>query len=300
MAEAKLIVTKGELQGKEFYLTGVATIGRSEDNQIVLKEDIVSRQHVRIEIKDNIFFIYDLKSHNGIKVNDVAVTESRLKDGDLIQIGSTIFQFKLIQPDATMMLEAAPLKKIPLKTLAWIGGGFFLAVLLITVFQRSSGRIREETPRREVLLKVDQDKERLKRIKKMGEFASLEDLLKEAQKRLALGEQLYEEREITQGNLYRSVEYFKDVAAMTENIKPQPPTYLKAKENLKIAELELDRKFGDLRFMVEKYNRLKEWVRAMQAAETIMSMFPNPLDARYKYAKGHYVRLKRFIPTRRY
>ncbi len=305
MAEARLVVTKGELQGKEFPFKDGISIGRSENNDIVLKDDIVSRQHARIEFRNNAYIICDLGSHNGIQVNDARITEGGLKDTDLIQIGSTVFQFRIAQADATIIMEGATcvskgevidwVKKLPLKAWLLAGCGVALVVLLISVSHKPSGPIREQPVEGEIISRAGKEKERLKIVKKISEFASLEDLLKEAEKRFTAGEQLYKEREITQGNLYRAVEYFKDVVAITEHLTSQPSVCAKAKESLKIAEVELDKQFRGLRFMLEKSLRLKEWAGAMHAAESIMSMFPNPVDERYKYARKHYVRLKKII-----
>jgi hypothetical protein len=169
-----------------------------------------------------------------------------------------------------------------------------LAVLLISLSGRPSrppgGQLSEGD-----MSRAGKEKERLKIVKKISEFASLEDLLKEAEKKLAAGDQLYKEREITPGNLYRAAEYFQDVVVITEHLTSQPSVCAKAKENLKTAEAELDRQFRGLRFMVEKSLRLREWAEAMHDAESIMSMFPNPVDERYKYARKHYVRLKKII-----
>ena len=141
MAEARLFVTKGGLQGKEFSFQDTISIGRSENNDIVLKDDIVSRQHARIEFRNNAYVIYDLGSHNGIQVNNTRITEGALKDADLIQVGSTVFQFRIAQPDATIMMEGGPavsggevidwVKKLPLKAWLLAGCGVVLAVLLV-------------------------------------------------------------------------------------------------------------------------------------------------------------------------
>jgi len=56
-----------------------------------LDEDIVSREHARIEIHLNHIHIYDLESMNGIFVNNQRVGEAELAIGDKIRIGSKIF-----------------------------------------------------------------------------------------------------------------------------------------------------------------------------------------------------------------
>jgi two-component system, cell cycle response regulator len=71
------------------------TIGRGLDNDIVLPSDSVSRQHLRIERRDNALYAVDLASTNGSYVNDSLspVKEHRLMRGDLIKVGDNILKY---------------------------------------------------------------------------------------------------------------------------------------------------------------------------------------------------------------
>lgn len=64
------------------------TIGRSSDNDIVLRDFSVSRRHAAIQIGGNGFQIRDLESTNGVKVNDTFVTLGDLALGDRVTIGN--------------------------------------------------------------------------------------------------------------------------------------------------------------------------------------------------------------------
>jgi diguanylate cyclase (GGDEF)-like protein len=72
----------------------VTTIGRGRDNDIVLPSDCVSRRHVRLEHRPEGLFLLDLESTNGTYVNDDtrAQGEHRLKRGDQLKVGDTIFK----------------------------------------------------------------------------------------------------------------------------------------------------------------------------------------------------------------
>ena len=48
---------------------GPFPLGRSVDNRIVVNDTAVSRQHARLTVKDDAFWIEDLGSKNGTKVN---------------------------------------------------------------------------------------------------------------------------------------------------------------------------------------------------------------------------------------
>ncbi len=66
------------------------TMGRSSDNDAVLRDFSVSRHHARIEKDGEVFKIVDLESTNGVKVNDTFVTSAPLAPGDQIAIGNFV------------------------------------------------------------------------------------------------------------------------------------------------------------------------------------------------------------------
>jgi two-component system, cell cycle response regulator len=80
--------------GKRYVLTtGPLLIGRGTENDVVLDNDIVSRQHCRFDRKSDKWFVSDDGSTNGTYVNDVPVKEQSLRQGDQIKVGDTIFKF---------------------------------------------------------------------------------------------------------------------------------------------------------------------------------------------------------------
>lgn len=81
-----------DYKGKSVLLAVRISIGRDASNSIVLDDNLVSRKHAAIhKIKDD-FFITDLGSKNGTRVNDKPVepnTYVKLGAGDKIIIGRT-------------------------------------------------------------------------------------------------------------------------------------------------------------------------------------------------------------------
>ena len=64
-------------------------IGRGKENDIVLQDHTVSRSHAKILRSSKGFFIIDLGSFNGTKVNGKSVQKAALQDNDRIRIGNT-------------------------------------------------------------------------------------------------------------------------------------------------------------------------------------------------------------------
>ncbi len=68
------------------------TLGRSSDNDLVLRDFSVSRHHARVEERDGTFRVVDLDSTNGVKVNDTFVTAGAMAPGDQVTVGSFLLQ----------------------------------------------------------------------------------------------------------------------------------------------------------------------------------------------------------------
>src|SRR5262245_59434059 len=113
-----LKVSKGAGAGAEFpFDAAEARLGRTADNDIVVKDSGASRSHARVYQKGSRYFVEDLKSANGTKVNNAVITGSKeIKNGDTISIGEVVFTFSfadetLLEPpseeiNATMLRPA--------------------------------------------------------------------------------------------------------------------------------------------------------------------------------------------------
>ena len=102
----RLVVVDGPLRGQTFYLDEpVVSIGRLESNDICLEDPFVSRNHCVIRTEGDECLIEDLNSANGTYLNGERVTAGSLKDGCLIEIGTSRFLFKYENPEETITLE---------------------------------------------------------------------------------------------------------------------------------------------------------------------------------------------------
>jgi hypothetical protein len=90
--------------GKTFELGGTTSIGRGDDNDITIPDKAISRRHAEIYFDADHFFIRDLGSKYGTKVDgrDVASGREPLTDGSQIQLGpQTVLKFHVsTQPKA--------------------------------------------------------------------------------------------------------------------------------------------------------------------------------------------------------
>jgi two-component system, cell cycle response regulator len=92
--DASLVVVYGVELGRRVPLNQTKfIIGRSSTCDLQIDQDGVSRKHAEIAYSRGRYYVYDLRSTNGVRLNDQRVTEQPLSDGDRIQIGRTIFTF---------------------------------------------------------------------------------------------------------------------------------------------------------------------------------------------------------------
>src|SRR5262245_20552843 len=77
-------------------LGALTTLGRAPGNTIVLDDPRVSRHHLVIRVReDGGYVLSDLGSANGTLVNGRRVLlPERLRHGDEVQVGSTVFTFQ--------------------------------------------------------------------------------------------------------------------------------------------------------------------------------------------------------------
>lgn len=89
-----LRVLSGPLEGREFDLTADQySVGRDPQSDIVIDQPEVSRRHAKIVRMASEYVLTDLKSANGVYVNNLKLDRAVLSHGDVFQIGSCVFQF---------------------------------------------------------------------------------------------------------------------------------------------------------------------------------------------------------------
>jgi pSer/pThr/pTyr-binding forkhead associated (FHA) protein len=165
---------KEKTVGKYHLKQGEAlTIGRKENNDVVIENLAVSGHHAKIDSVDDGFLLTDLKSKNGSFVNKQPVSSHWLKHGDVIDIGkhTLVFAYEegesrpdesaAVGMDQTMIMDTQkyremvakspvktepqkPEKEVPIGVLSFLAGGegeVRLAKKLVKIGKKSSSDI---------------------------------------------------------------------------------------------------------------------------------------------------------------
>jgi len=111
-----LIVTNGPQEGQTIpLLLEQVTIGRATNNatwEVLLQDPSVSRPHARLEKRGDHWYIVDLGSANGTKVNTKVVdhTGYGLADGDTLELGRSLLLFRTgwKAPNERHMFDPSP------------------------------------------------------------------------------------------------------------------------------------------------------------------------------------------------
>jgi len=69
-------------------------VGRKEDCDIVLRFSNVSSQHCRLVLSSGYWYVLDLHSTNGVKVNGVRVSDRRIDPGQTVHISKHAFRLQ--------------------------------------------------------------------------------------------------------------------------------------------------------------------------------------------------------------
>ncbi|MFC2015789.1 FHA domain-containing protein [Chloroflexota bacterium] len=130
-----LYAEQGNLAGQVVPLEQPAlSIGRGEENDLVLLEDGVSRRHARIQRVSQGWVLADLGSTNGTFVNGQPIGESYLlRPGDRVVIGSSQFEVRQATGAEAPSEAVGPPPRLagPQRSLVMILGAVLLVVVLV-------------------------------------------------------------------------------------------------------------------------------------------------------------------------
>ncbi|MFC2023837.1 FHA domain-containing protein [Chloroflexota bacterium] len=93
---AQLMVSHGPLRGNRIPVARpILAVGRSGGCDITLPDPETSRQHARLEWRSDGLYLVDTDSTNGTYVNRTRIGQHRLRGGEQVSIGNTVFTIQL-------------------------------------------------------------------------------------------------------------------------------------------------------------------------------------------------------------
>lgn len=105
-----LVAQNGPLDGSRWSIDHTLMVGRDPGCDIVIPDRQVSRYHARLTPSTGGIMLEDLGSKNGTSQNGILITAPVvLQDGDIVKIAISQ-EFTFLSSDATMPLEASPLR----------------------------------------------------------------------------------------------------------------------------------------------------------------------------------------------
>lgn len=96
----RLVVLESDLPGlapgAEFPLLAITSLGRAPTNTAALPDETASLEHALIHLRDGQWWLEDLKSRNGTRLNDSPVGEAApVMAGDVIAVGRVKLKVEL-------------------------------------------------------------------------------------------------------------------------------------------------------------------------------------------------------------
>ena len=109
------------------------------------------------------------------------------------------------------------------------------------------------------------------------------------------GDMKWDEREVEVGNLSAAIAAYREAVFYLETVKPKPPAYEQLKEKLARATAELDSRYAEERFAVDKALNLKDWKTARSELRVLLDLVPDENDERHSEARAKLVDVERRI-----
>lgn len=117
----------------------------------------------------------------------------------------------------------------------------------------------------------------------------------EGKRLFSMGEELFNEKTVSDVNIYLACQYFKEAVSFSEECKPRPDFLMKAEQQLAKAQKELETRYKDLMFAYKKSIKLKNYFKTKEVLEEILRLMPDKKDPRHIDAKDILTRLNQAL-----
>ena len=122
---------------------------------------------------------------------------------------------------------------------------------------------------------------------------SSEKLVELAQESIEVGRSKWEDRDVNHGNLFAAVAAYREAIFYLETVNPKPACAAAARDGLAAAKAELERRYADQSFAVDKALNQGRWEDARRELAVLLEMVPDRDDDRHRNASAKMVDVER-------
>ena len=115
---------------------------------------------------------------------------------------------------------------------------------------------------------------------------SRDKLIEMSQELISVGKAKWEDRDVQHGNLAGAVAAYKEAIFYLDTVDPKPDCIREAREGLAASKAELDKRYGDQRFVVDRAIKLEDWDSAQRELQVLLEMIPDRRDDRNREASA--------------
>ena len=112
-----------------------------------------------------------------------------------------------------------------------------------------------------------------------------------------LGDAKWDERDVEHGNVSSAAASYNEAIFYLETVNPKPAGYQQLKDKHARTVMELDRRYRDQRFLVDKSIGLSDWKTAADDLATLLEIIPDANDERHTEAEAKLLDVERRLKT---
>jgi pSer/pThr/pTyr-binding forkhead associated (FHA) protein len=132
-----------------------------------------------------------------------------------------------------------------------------------------------------------------------GESVPTAELIQMANNAFLLGKKLYDEKELKYENLASAIKSYQEAEGDLEQVEPKPDFYAEIISNIKDCKAELQAKYDDSNFRVERATKLKDWEEAARELKILMETIPDTSDPRNQDARKNLLDVQRRLSLKK-
>ncbi len=117
----------------------------------------------------------------------------------------------------------------------------------------------------------------------------------EGKRLFELGNQMYVEKAVSEGNIYQAHQYYLEAVAQVQGCVPLPIILSEMERKMQTAREELDTRYNNLVFSYKKAIKLKRYAQAKTDLERISRLIPDEKDDRHKEAIRLLVKINGYL-----